>query len=189
MSQIELRKFVFKNGTKCIIRTAQESDAEKILNYLNKIVNDEDCFFILTPTEMEKHTVETEKEWVKKHQNSGSIAIVAEIDGDIVGLTSVVNSAAKRLRHIGVLGMSVLEQYRGLGLGSELMRTVLCWAQKDAVIEKVAFEVFATNSRAIKLYKKFGFIETGRKAKEFKTAPDKYFDSILMYKFVKSWLL
>jgi len=44
--------------------------------------------------------------------------------------------------------------------------------------------VFSTNKRAIALYKKMGFIEEGRKIKEFKMDNNEYVDDVLMYKLV-----
>jgi len=50
--------------------------------------------------------------------------------------------------------------------------------------EKVCLGVFSTNEWAVALYKKMGFIEEGRKFKEFKLDNGDYVDDILMYQFV-----
>jgi RimJ/RimL family protein N-acetyltransferase len=60
----------------------------------------------------------------------------------------------------------------------------LAWAEQHPSIEKVSLGVFSTNERAITLYKKMGFIEEGRKIKEFKMSDDEYIDDVLMYKLV-----
>jgi RimJ/RimL family protein N-acetyltransferase len=46
--------------------------------------------------------------------------------------------------------------------------------------------VFATNARAIGLYRKLGFVEEGRRPREVKFGADQYVDDILMYRFVKA---
>jgi RimJ/RimL family protein N-acetyltransferase len=49
----------------------------------------------------------------------------------------------------------------------------------------VCLQVFANNTDAIALYKKFGFVEEGRKVKEIKFCEDRYDDVILMAKFIE----
>jgi ribosomal protein S18 acetylase RimI-like enzyme len=65
-----------------------------------------------------------------------------------------------------------------------LLTALLEWAERNPLIEKVSLGVFSTNYRAISLYKSMGFIEEGRKIKEFKTSENEYIDDILMYKLV-----
>ena len=65
------------------------------------------------------------------------------------------------------------------------MQTIMDWATEHPVIEKVALGVFANHTIAINLYKDLGFVEEGRKIKEFKIGPSEYVDSIIMHKFVK----
>jgi hypothetical protein len=38
MSKIEPREFVLKDGRKCIIRTAEEADAEKVLKQIESVL-------------------------------------------------------------------------------------------------------------------------------------------------------
>ena len=80
--------------------------------------------------------------------------------------------------------MSISENYRGMGIGKTLIKTLLDWAENHPLIEKVSLGVFSTNHRAISLYKSMGFIEEGRKVKEIKINENKYVDDIIMYKFV-----
>lgn len=186
MSEIEAKEFILKNGIKGVIRCAAEDDAERLLVYLKEVFQD-DQYFVLTGEDIARQnlTVEKEKDWIKDHQKTGSIVLIAEIDNEIVGLINVKSSSFRRLQHVGVLAITILEQYRSSGLGSRLMETVLDWPKENETIEKVALSVHATNLHAQRLYHKFGFVEEGRKIKEIKMGPGEYVDSILMYKFVK----
>ena len=65
------------------------------------------------------------------------------------------------------------------------METVIEWASEHRLIEKIGLGVFANNITAINLYKKLGFVEEGRKIREIKIGPNRYVDSVLMYKFIK----
>ncbi len=71
-----------------------------------------------------------------------------------------------------------------MGIGKELIEALLDWAEANPLIEKVSLGVFSTNHRAISLYKRLGFIEEGRKIKEFKMSENEYVDDIIMYKLV-----
>ena len=53
------------------------------------------------------------------------------------------------------------------------------------LIEKLTLEVFVTNEAAIRLYRKMGFLEEGRRVRHVKIADGKYVDVIVMYVFVK----
>lgn len=81
--------------------------------------------------------------------------------------------------------MMIRKGYREMGIGSMLLQALLDWAESNPFIEKVSLGVFASNHGAITLYKKMGFIEEGRKVKEFKMSENEYVDDILMYKLVK----
>ena len=81
--------------------------------------------------------------------------------------------------------MLISKNFRGLGIGTMLLKALLSWAEGNPYIEKVSLGVFSTNHRAISLYQKMGFKEEGRKINEFKFNDSEYVDDILMYKLVK----
>lgn len=180
------RMFELRNGRNVRIRTAETNDAENLLKLFDTIVS-EDQFNVTTTDDVAelKMTVEKEQEWVREHDKDGNLVLVAEIDGAIVGIAGIDNGKRRRIAHVGTLHINVLREFRGLGLGTELLQTAIGWAREDPLIEKIGLGVFATNDRAIQLYKKMAFIEEGRKIKEVKIGPDNYVDSILMYKLIK----
>jgi len=71
------------------------------------------------------------------------------------------------------------------GVGTALLKSLIGWAKENHVIEKVTLEVFVTNEAAIRLYRKMGFLEEGRRVRHVKIADGKYVDVIVMYVFVK----
>jgi RimJ/RimL family protein N-acetyltransferase len=73
---------------------------------------------------------------------------------------------------------------RGRGVGTALLQCFIEWAEANPLTEKVGLGVFARNETAIRLYRKFGFLEEGRQPKEVKMRPNEYEDVILMYRFV-----
>lgn len=185
MGRIEPKEFVLRDSRKGVIRTGEVADTEKILKQITSVLEEAEFTTTTYPEDGQDFTIEKEREWIKDLMDgNGNLLVVAEIDGEIAGSADLQNDQRRRIQHVGSLGITVDKDFRGLGVGKNLIENLNEWASDHPVIEKVALEVFANNVKAIGLYKKLGFIEGGRKLKEFKIAPDKYIDSILMYKFV-----
>jgi ribosomal protein S18 acetylase RimI-like enzyme len=100
----------------------------------------------------------------------------------VVGWCDITRKDNPRTQHRGSLGMGLLPEFRGMGIGPRLMETAIEQAKKTG-IEKVELQVYTSNIRAIKLYKKFGFEEEGL-VKHFRKLDGQYFDCLNMYKFL-----
>lgn len=111
--------------------------------------------------------------------------LVTECDGKIVSFSNVHAGQRQRNQHIGQIGISILPEYRGIGLGTAVMATMIEWAASHPVIEKLTLGVWSKNEPAIRLYQKMGFIEEGRRIRGVKYADGSYDDCICMYRFVK----
>jgi putative acetyltransferase len=57
--------------------------------------------------------------------------------------------------------MSVSKEWRGRGVGTALMAEALRWA-RNVGVQKVSLTVYPSNTRAIALYRRFGFVDEGR---------------------------
>lgn len=173
-----------KNQIKYIIRTGKLEDAEEILDIENSVISEGE-YFITILEELEKTPLQKQREWIQvKLKNENETLIVAELNGVVVGWIVFNSHNKKRLSHTGSITMLVNKSYRGKGIGKMLLKAMLEWAEKNPFIEKVSLGVFSTNHRAISLYKKMGFVEEGRKIKEYKLSDHEYMDDILMCKFV-----
>ena len=74
--------------------------------------------------------------------------------------------------------------YRDVGIGSEILKTLISQAKKIGC-RTVYLSVFSSNERAIHVYEKIGFKETGRKPdKIFKNG--RYVDEIIMTKVLEA---
>lgn len=62
-----------------------------------------------------------------------------------------------RRRHAAGLGITVARAWQGQGIGSELMRRLLDWADRWIGYLRIELGVYTDNERAIGLYRRFGF--------------------------------
>jgi RimJ/RimL family protein N-acetyltransferase len=57
--------------------------------------------------------------------------------------------------------MIVKKEYRGMGIGTRLLKSMMDWAQDDSSIMAIQAWMVEGNP-ALKLYRRFGFVEVGR---------------------------
>jgi ribosomal protein S18 acetylase RimI-like enzyme len=106
---------------------------------------------------------------------SAAESIVAVADGRIVGMLHLEVSRFG----FGELGMLVDQGWRGRGVGSALVQAAIDRARERG-LHKLCLEVFAHNTAAIGLYRKFGFAEEGRRTQQYRRASGELWDSIMM---------
>jgi ribosomal protein S18 acetylase RimI-like enzyme len=98
--------------------------------------------------------------FVARIVDHGYVQYVADEAGSIVGWCDVTPKAGQAHAHVGVLGMGVLQERRGKGLGTRLMQSALDAAR--ASWEQIELSVYESNRYAQALYRRFGFVERGR---------------------------
>jgi|SRR6185312_4836760 len=167
-------------GKIIIIRRAQEADAERILEFAHVIFNAYDQ--VLTAPEEFNNTPEQERAWINATATHPSaIILVAICDNQVVGLLDLATKPKKKISHTGEFGISVHPDFIGKGIGSKMIEVMIDWARHTGLVEKVFLKVFATNLKAIALYKKLGFTEECREIKAVKQSDGSYTDIIQMY--------
>lgn len=80
--------------------------------------------------------------------------------GSVVGWCDIVRNQNDGFRHVGRLGMGLLPDYRGRGLGKRLAIETIR-AARGRGVERIELEVFASNATAIALYRRPGFVTEG----------------------------
>ena len=137
------------------IREIEVEDYKELLDFMKK-VKGETNFLLGQPDEM-KLSYEDEKEHIKKVKSSETSNHFVAIKGDkIIGCTSFNGNIARKMKHYGTIGISVLKEYWGRGIATALLEKLISWS-KEKGIKKINLDVFENNERAIKLYEKFGF--------------------------------
>lgn len=111
-------------------------------------------------------------------QRKGPTFYAINEQNQVVGWADIFPEDNPRQNHRGSLGMGVVSEYRGQGVGTQLLQAALKQAQEFG-LEKVELNVYTTNTNAIALYKKLGFKEEGL-IKKYRKLDGVYFDCLLM---------
>jgi putative acetyltransferase len=90
------------------------------------------------------------------------LLLVAELNGAVVGTAALHPVGAQmRRRHAWMLGISVLPEAQGRGVGSALMAALCDYADNWVGALRLELTVYVDNARAMALYRKFGFVPEG----------------------------
>ena len=105
------------------------------------------------------------------------------LDGSFVAVagTEVVGSIhLEASRHgFAEVAMAVAREWRGRGVGSALMAAGIEWARERG-LHKLCLSVFPHNDAGIALYRKFGFVEEGRRVKQIRRQSGELWDTVEM---------
>lgn len=184
---VKLGKVVYQGTTSkgnIIIRYPKDSDAKAMTNYINTISQEKTYIRF----QGESMTLEEEAKYLhdqlKKIETQRTVQLLTLHEDKIIGI-SAVDVKDKTESHEGVFGISLLKEYRGVGLGKLLMNLVMKEA-KDYLpqLRIVTLGVFGHNSLAYEMYSKFGFKEFGR-LPEGALHRGEYVDHVYMYKKIR----
>ncbi len=132
------------------IFTADPSDAEAILKCYTAPLAARNTL------QIPYRSLESVREQLTK-SGEGDHLLVAEIEGEVVGVIGLHTSSRPRVNHKAEVGMMVHDDWQGKGVGAALMRAVIELADKWLNLTRIELSVFTDNESAIALYRKFGF--------------------------------
>ena len=150
-----------------VVRPASVDDARATAELFAAVAEERDAIATEPPVDVAERTA--------LFARTAAETVVAVADGRVIGMLHVDVS-----RHgFGEFGMLVDRDWRGRGAGSALVQATVEWA-RDHGLHKLSLEVFAHNSAAIALYRKYGFMEEGRRIKQYRRDSGELWDSIVM---------
>lgn len=104
----------------------------------------------------------------------------AAVDGDkVIGWCDVRRHSFEVERHGGTLGIGLLPDYRGRGIGRRLIEAAIAAADARG-FERIELTVLADNARAIRLYEATGFEREGLMRASSRFGDRDYRDVVLM---------
>ena len=168
-----------KNGKTAVFRAAEPDDAPEMIAYLKDTAG-ETPFLLRYPDEV-NFTEEGERSLLQSRlDDSSGILLNAWMDGALAANCALMPKGGQRkLRHRAEIAIAVRRSCWGLGLGSALLNRVLTLA-KALGYEQLELEVIDGNDRALRLYERLGFVQTGRTPRAFRYDDGSYRDEIQM---------
>lgn len=169
---------MLKKGQRMVVRVATRSDAPAMIAFVQRITRETD-YLMISGSEFSL-SISEEEDYIDSFIKADNrLFLVAEINGRIIGGAHFEGENVTRMRHSGEMGVSVIKDYWGLGVGSALIENLIKWARDTGIIRKINLRVHQDNKRAIALYSRYGFCQEGVKKREFYINGN-FYDAILM---------
>ncbi len=126
-----------------IIRRFQPGDFSGVIDIENEQFSEHDPYMYMTLYELNEDTF-----------------FVADHHGVVVGFVVGISSVDEQGMYGRVFSIAVREAYQGLGIGTQLMKSVIDVFHRKK-IKNIVLEVRRRNIRAIRFYQRLGFVVTG----------------------------
>ena len=163
---------------KYLIRRGAPGDARGIIECMQSVM-DEKVYLV------SEYYLLTERGEQERLKNRDDLTLVCEVNGKIVGVTTIQRGMYKKNRHTASLGIAIKKEFRHMNIGTKMIREAISWS-KDQGIEKINLEVFSSNVNAIKAYRNLGFEYEGVRKGQFMIG-NQYTDDVLMTYFTSTW--
>jgi len=176
-----IQRFIAGDGREVVLRTPKWEDLDDLLELINSLV-DEKADILKT----ERISREEEIDWLSRVlgrlEKDETLYMVAQVGGKVVAISEISRRSGYE-KHVGVIGIAIRSAFRELGIGTEMMKTLIEQARTIG-LKVLTLTAFATNKHAIHVYEKVGFEQTGRiPKKHFKEG--EYIDEIMMTKLLE----
>ena len=178
--KIEHRTYQLPSGEVLTIRSLCADDAEA-LSAFRYATFGETHFLARYPEEYEQNLDAMREGLAHCAESARSFEVGAFAGEKLAGEFGVGQMPHLKCFHRAGMGISVLKEYWGCGLGSYLMQLAIDQTRTNG-FEQLELDVYSDNARAIHLYEKFGFERYGATPHGFKLKDGTYRDDILMVK-------
>ena len=122
--------------------------------------------------------LESSRAWWQGLIDRGCPFEVARDEAQVVGWCDITPVPRPAFSHVGTLAIGLLAEYRGRGIGRPLLAATIADARRYG-LERIELDVFASNTRARRLYEALGFEAAGLRRRHAKLG-EGYEDCILM---------
>ena len=176
---LSLREYITKDRHSFLIRPSMPDDAPQVIAAINAVCAERiylltDCY---VPTPQWEKVLHTPLECLDH------LLLIPEMEGQVIGWCRIFpNLCAPKTRHTAEVGTGLLQPFREIGIGTDLMECAIEWSRGQG-LEKLTVSTFSTNLRAINLFKKVGFITTGVRRQQYRIDGN-YVDEVLMERFL-----
>jgi len=152
-----------------IVRAATEDDLDGVLNVYATVAEERVHIGAEPPVDRERRL----GNWAALLEHPKETVFVAVAEGSVVGFADLGWVGAAEL------GMALLPEWRGRGIGSALLEACIEWAVSQDIV-KMELKVWPHNEAAIALYEKFGFEHEGYLKRHYRRRNGEIWDCIIM---------
>jgi len=174
-------ELIDKRNRTIVLRSVGVADAADLIEYL-RITATETPFLLREPDEV-KMTIGEEERFIQSRIDSErELMLVATINGKHVGSCSLMSVGSNtRYRHRCRVAIALYKEFCGVGIGTLMMRTILDVAKRCGY-EQAELEVVSSNTTAIAMYQKLGFVKCGTLPNNMKYVDGSYANADIMVK-------
>ncbi|MBU7474761.1 GNAT family N-acetyltransferase [Lactiplantibacillus pentosus] len=137
------------------VRPAEVTDAAQLLALLAQLGRESNTFTVDDGIEELSETDEAEQ--IERISGTTTNVIFVAVLGDRLIGVSTVQASTDFSAAQGEVGVAVLKEFWGMGLGTALVEEILDWARNYSSFERLVLTVQLRNTRAAKLYQHLGF--------------------------------
>jgi RimJ/RimL family protein N-acetyltransferase len=177
----EVQLVLGKNGEEITLRPATPEDAHEIIDTVRSTSLERS--YVLMET-FGKDAA-SEREYITGMDREHNLLLVAVAKGKVVGGLAALQSDRgwrPHTAHILQIGLHLEKSYRGLGIGSQMLKYTVEWAREHG-FTKVEANIFTTNKRSLHLFTNAGFVEEGTRRKQIRIGRE-YIDEVYMARFL-----
>ena len=167
-------------GKKIILRPIKMTDAPRFVKWLS----DPEVNQFTTRKSV---TLKEEKQWIRGHVKTRKTELhfaVDTLDGVHIGTIALFLDLRDKNARFGILIGD--KNYWNRGYGTDAARTIINYGFKTLKLHRIYLQVYETNPRAIKVYKRLGFRLEGR-SREHVLKNGKFRDTLHMGMLRKEW--
>jgi ribosomal protein S18 acetylase RimI-like enzyme len=156
------------------IRAAEQRDLSGLIGVIRQVAEEGTYIEAETVADLLDH-----EEVILRHNDVRSrMVFVACVDDEVVGWVHLDLPETEKLAHTAVLTVGLLPEYRGHGIGGELLDRGVRWA-RDHGFEKLYNSVPATNETAIEFLEARGWETEAVREDHYRIGGD-YVDEVML---------
>lgn len=173
--------FQSKNGKEFVLRSPRVEEAQISLDLMVQIAT-YSPYILSTPEEFKKRTLEGQQTWFQENAVSDAAIIFAVYHHEqMIGFCNGRSYKDIKRKHRADLGVFLLPDFRGYGLGMKMMEVLIENMKKFSNIKIIELDVMTNNITAMKMYEKLGFKSAGIFPNAFILPSGEVSDNMRMY--------
>src|SRR3989449_11590117 len=155
------KRFVLANGEKVTLRVVRPEDVDNLLRFFNGLVDEkkDDRESRLHAGFDKKFSRRQEAQYIRevldRVEKDEAVNIIAEIGDKIVASGGVARGKYDDTHRHGSLGLTVSQEYRGHGIGSRIIQTLVAESRRLG-LKSIDVEFLGINKSAERAYKEQG---------------------------------